>query len=65
VTARGLKALRTLGFPEREALDALHRVRAHVGMHESERNRTDYPQVESLIRGALELLTRNSWAKAS
>jgi hypothetical protein len=65
VTARALKALRTLGFAEREALEALHGARAHVGTGESETSPTDHAQGERLIRGALELLTRNSWAKAS
>jgi hypothetical protein len=65
VTARALKALRTLGFAERDARDALHAARAHVGTSENEMNPTDRTRVESLIRGALELLTRSSWAKAS
>ncbi len=65
VTARALRALRTLGFAERQAREALHGARAHVGTGESETSLTDHARVESLIRGALELLTRNSWAKAS
>ena len=51
-TARALQALRNLGFAEREARHALHEARAHVG-------------IEGLIRGALELLTRDRWEKAS
>jgi hypothetical protein len=68
-TARALRALRHLGFSEREARDAVHRARAHVGTQETndpnETGPTDAAQVERLIRGALETLTRNSWAKAS
>jgi hypothetical protein len=64
VTARALKALRTLGFAEREAREALHETRAHVGTSENEMSPTD-GQIESLIRGALEFLTRSSWPKAS
>ena len=52
-TARGL---RNLGFGEREARDAVQAARAHVGNEGG---------VESLMRSALERLTRNSWEKAS
>ena len=69
VTARALKALRVLGFAERETRDAVHQARAHVGTPETndpdKTGPTDAAQVERLIRGALELLTRISWAKAS
>jgi hypothetical protein len=69
VTARALQALRNLGFGEREARDALREVRAHVGVGSPNRDEvstpTDHGRVEALVRGALELLTRNSWAKAS
>ncbi|HEX2874288.1 MAG TPA: HNH endonuclease signature motif containing protein [Polyangiaceae bacterium] len=69
VMPRALQALRILGFGEREARDALHEVHAHVGIGDENRDEADYPtnhgRVEGLIRGALELLTRNSWAKAS
>ncbi|HEX2875115.1 MAG TPA: RuvA C-terminal domain-containing protein [Polyangiaceae bacterium] len=69
VTARALKALRNLGFGEREARDALHEVRAHVGIGTPNRDDastpTDHRLVEALVRSALELLTRNSREKAS
>jgi hypothetical protein len=51
-----VRGLRSLGFGEREARDAVQAARAHVGCDGG---------VESLIRSALERLTRNSWEKAS
>ncbi len=66
VTPRALQALRNLGFGEREARDALHEARAHVGIGDEKRcEATNHGRVEGLIRSALELLTRNTWAKAS
>ena len=56
VVAKTVRGLRNLGFGEREARDAVHAARAHVGCDGG---------VESLIRSALERLTRNSWEKAS
>jgi hypothetical protein len=53
--AKTVRGLCNLGFGEREARDAVHAVRAHVGNG----------CVESLMRSALERLTRNSWEKAS
>jgi Holliday junction resolvasome RuvABC DNA-binding subunit len=53
--AKTVRGLRNLGFSEREARDAVRAVRAHVGND----------GVESLLRSALERLTRNSWEKAS
>jgi Holliday junction resolvasome RuvABC DNA-binding subunit len=52
-TSRGL---RNLGFGEREAREAVREAGAHVGNDGG---------VESLMRAALERLTRNSWEKAS
>jgi hypothetical protein len=54
--AKTVRCLRSLGFAEREARDAVQSARAHVGNDGG---------VESLIRSALERLTRNSWEKAS
>jgi hypothetical protein len=51
-----VRGLRNLGFGEREARDAVHAARAHVGCDGG---------VESLIRSALERLTRDSREKAS
>jgi hypothetical protein len=51
-----VRGLRNLGFGEREARDAVQAARAHVGGDGG---------VESLMRSALERLTRNSWVKAS
>jgi hypothetical protein len=69
VTARALQALRNLGFGEREARDAVHEVRAHVGIGDENRNEagapTEHQRVEALVRSALESLTRNCWEKAS
>ena len=56
VAARTFRGLRTLGFGEREARDAVREARAHVGNDGG---------VESLMRTALERLTRNRWEKAS
>jgi hypothetical protein len=53
---RRFEAYETLGFGEREARDAVHAARAHVGCDGG---------VESLMRSALERLTRNRWEKAS
>jgi hypothetical protein len=56
VAAQTFRGLRNLGFGEREARDALRAAGAHVGSDGG---------VESLMRSALERLTRNSWEKAS
>ena len=56
VVACACGALRNLGFGEREARHALQGISAHVGSNST---------VESLVRSALELLTRDSWTKAS
>jgi hypothetical protein len=56
VVAKTVRGLRNLGFGEREARDAVHAARAHVGCDGG---------VESLMRSALERLTRNSWEKVS
>jgi Holliday junction resolvasome RuvABC DNA-binding subunit len=56
VVVKTVRGLRNLGFGEREARDAVRAARAHVGNDGG---------VESLIRSALEWLTRNSWKKAS
>jgi hypothetical protein len=48
--------IRNLGFGEREAREALREAGAHVG---------NGGGVESLMRTALERLTRNGWEKAS
>ena len=50
---------------EREAREAVHDACAHVGMAEGQTAPIDHNQIESVIRGALEALTRKSWAKAS
>jgi Holliday junction resolvasome RuvABC DNA-binding subunit len=55
VAAQTFRGLRNLGFGEREARDAVRAAGAHVGSEGS---------VESLLRVALEQLTRN-WEKAS
>jgi hypothetical protein len=54
--AKTVRGLRNLGFGEREARDAVRAARAHVGCDGG---------VESLIRSALERLTRKNWEKAS
>jgi hypothetical protein len=56
VAAQTFRGLRNLGFGEREARDAVRAAGAHVGGDDG---------VESLMRSALERLTRNSWEKAS
>jgi hypothetical protein len=56
VAAQTVRGLRNLGFGEREARDAVHAARAHVGNDGG---------VESLMRSALERLTRNRCEKAS
>jgi hypothetical protein len=56
VVAQTVRGLRNLGFGEREARDAVRAARAHVGCDGG---------VESLMRSALERLTRNRWEKAS
>jgi Holliday junction resolvasome RuvABC DNA-binding subunit len=56
VAARTFRGLRNLGFGEREAREALREAGAHVGSGGG---------VESLMRTALERLTRNGWEKAS
>jgi hypothetical protein len=56
LVAKTVRGLRNLGFGEREARDAVHAARAHVGCDGG---------VESLMRSALERLTRNSCEKAS
>ena len=56
VAARAFRGLRNLGFGEREAREAVREAGAHVGSHGG---------VESLMRIALEWLTRNIWEKAS
>jgi 5-methylcytosine-specific restriction endonuclease McrA len=55
VAARAFRGLRGLGFGEREARDAVREVCAHVGSDGG---------VASLMRSALERLTRDSCAKA-
>jgi hypothetical protein len=50
------RGLRNLGFGERETRDAVREAGAHVGSRGG---------VESLMRSALERLTRNSWERAS
>jgi hypothetical protein len=54
--ACAFRALRKLGFGEREVRRALDETRAHVRSHRA---------VENLIRSALERLTQHSLAKAS
>lgn len=54
--ARAFRALGKLGFGEQEARHALQEVSAHVGGRGG---------VETLVRAALERLTRNAWVKAS
>jgi hypothetical protein len=54
--AKTVRCLCNLGFGEREARDAVRAGRAHVGNDGG---------VESLLRSALEQLTRNSWEKTS
>jgi hypothetical protein len=56
VAARTFRGLRNLGFGEREAREAVREAGAHVG---------NGGGVESLMRTALERLTRNGWEKAS
>jgi Holliday junction resolvasome RuvABC DNA-binding subunit len=56
IAARTFRGLRNLGFGEREAREAVREAGAHVGNDRS---------VESLLRIALEQLTRNGWEKAS
>jgi hypothetical protein len=56
VAARTLRGLRNLGFGEREAREAVREAGAHVSNDSG---------VESLMRIALERLTRNGWEKAS
>jgi hypothetical protein len=53
--AQTVRGPRNLGFGEREARDAVRAARAHVGCDGG---------VESLMRSALERLTRNSWEEA-
>lgn len=55
VMAHAFRALRNLGFGERETRGALEQARAHVGIG----------PLEGLIRSALEQLTNDSFAKAS
>jgi hypothetical protein len=55
VAAQTFRGLRNLGFGEREARDAVRAAGADAGGD----------GVESLMRSALERLTRNSWEKAS
>jgi hypothetical protein len=54
--AKTVRGLRNLGFGEREARDAVRATRAHLGCDGG---------VESLMRSALERLTRSRWEKAS
>jgi hypothetical protein len=56
VAAQALRGLRNLGFGEQEARDAVREAGAHVGSDGG---------IVSLMRSALERLTRNSWEKAS
>jgi hypothetical protein len=56
VVAKAVRGLRNLGFGERETRDAVRAARAHVGCDAG---------VESLLRSALERLTRKSWEKVS
>jgi hypothetical protein len=56
VAAQTFRGLRNLGFGEREARDAVRAAGAHTASDGG---------VDSLIRSALERLTRNSWEKAS
>jgi 5-methylcytosine-specific restriction endonuclease McrA len=56
VAARTFRGLRNLGFGEKEAREAVREAAAHVGNDGG---------VESLMRTALERLTRNGWEKAS
>jgi Holliday junction resolvasome RuvABC DNA-binding subunit len=56
VVAQIFRGLRNLGFGEREARDAVRAAGAHKGSDGG---------VESLMRSALERLTRNCWEKAS
>jgi hypothetical protein len=56
LAARAFRALRKLGFGEREARDAVGEAGAQVGSDIG---------VEGLMRSALERLTRSSWEKAS
>ena len=56
VAAQTFRGLRNLGFGEREARDAVRAAGAQVGSDGG---------VKSLMRSALERLTRTSWEKAS
>ncbi len=56
VATQTFRGLRSLGFGERETRDAVREAGALVGCDGG---------VESLMRSALERLTRNSWEKAS
>jgi hypothetical protein len=56
VQLRAYRALRTLGFSEREARLALHRSATHVG---------EDAELEPLLRHAIGLLTARAWANAS
>jgi hypothetical protein len=56
VAAQTFRGLRNVGFGEREARDAVRAAGARVGNDVG---------VESLMRSALERLTRNTWEKAS
>jgi hypothetical protein len=56
MAAQAFRGLRNLGFGEREARDAVRAAGDHVASDGG---------VESLMRSALERLTRNSWDKAS
>jgi hypothetical protein len=56
VAEQTFRGLRSLGFGEREARDAVRAAGAHVGREGG---------VESLMRAALGRLTRHSWEKAS
>src|SRR3954468_12265121 len=53
---RAFRALRTLGFSEREARLALRRSATHVG---------EDAELELLLRHAIGLLTARAWAQAS
>ena len=53
---RAYRALRTLGFAERDARLAIHQSVTHVG---------ENAELEPLLRHAIELLTAGNWAKAS
>jgi hypothetical protein len=56
VQLRAFRALRTLGFGEREARLALRQSATHMGHN---------AKLEPLLRHAIELLTARAWAKAS